>query len=180
LSATGNWLSAIGRQQGTGDPKDVAKDVGKIHGFWRASLLLLGAGLISIGLAWWAAPKEQTAFAPQATSKEETAQISEPSETLSGLLIGLGVVSILVGINGRKLTSIKAGDVEVAFAEAASKTAAAKAKKKAKDQRMDPRATELAASLAGNEAFVRARVAPHELDLDQIAEGATATAKSLA
>jgi hypothetical protein len=150
IAATGN-----GKPSATG-----LKDVGNIHAFWRAVLILLGAGLIYVGLAWWASPKEHTAFAPSATSKSETAKVSEVSETLSGLLIGLGVASILVGINGRKLTSIKAGDVEVAFQEAASTSAAAKARKKAKDKGLSDEKAAIAETIAGNEAFVQARAQP--------------------
>jgi hypothetical protein len=156
------------------------KDVGNIHLFWRSLLLLFGAGLIYVGLAWWAAPKEHTAFAPSATKAAETAEISETSETLSGLLIGLGVASILVGINGRKLTSVKAGDIELAFAQAASKTAGAKAKEKAKNKHMSADKQVLAERIAANEAFVGARAQPSALDVDQIAERATVTAETLA
>jgi hypothetical protein len=142
--------------------------------------MLLGAGLIYVGLAWWAAPKENTAFAPAATSKTETADVSEASETLSGLLIGLGVASILVGINGRKLTSIKAGDIEVAFQEAASKAAETKAKKRAQDKGLSGKQAEAAMSIAGTKAFVQALAQPTALDVDQIAEEATETAKVVA
>jgi hypothetical protein len=150
-----------------------------MHAFWRIVLMLLGAALIYIGLSWWANPKEHAAFAPSATKAAEKAQVSEPSETLSGLLIGLGVASILIGINGRKLTSVKAGDVEVAFVEAASQTAGVKAKEKAKSRDLSPEKQALAARIAANEAFVTAHAQPDRLDVDAIAEQAATTADAL-
>jgi hypothetical protein len=137
----------------------------------------IGVVFIALGIASWVWAPKHTKFAPAATSKDATAKVSDPSETLSTALIAAGVLLLLVGANGRKIVSIKVGGDELSFAEAVSKAAAAKAKKKAAAENLSPAQLETAEAIAAGDAFSKAISDPYEADTEAIAQAAVSQAK---
>jgi hypothetical protein len=143
-----------------------------IDNWLRALLIGLGIVLIGLGIAGWRWAPEHKKFAPAATGADATSNVSEPSETISTALIAAGVLAMLVGINGRKIASIKVGGDELSFAEAVSKAAAAKAKKKAASANLAAPKVDDAADIAAGTAFTKAIGDPYSVDLDSIADAA--------
>lgn len=141
-----------------GDPPQTGKPE-PLDNIWRGVLVVLAVALLVVAGFSWFDPPTKVAFAPSATTAAgNTMSVEDRSETLAVLLIGLAVLSLLVAANGRKLTSVKVGTVEVstdAIKEAGK--AAGLAEAEARNEGLDPAHTRLAAQLAEakvlNEAF---------------------------
>jgi hypothetical protein len=140
-----------------------------INGWLRTFLIFGGVVLMGLGTASWIWAPKHTAFAPSATMKDATAKISAPSETISTALIAAGVLLVLVGVNGRKLASIKIGGDELSFAH---KAAGVKTKKKAADEGLSAEKASDAQALAEGNAYLQALSEPADVDPDAIAEEA--------
>lgn len=140
----------------------VAVEPPKIEGIWRVVLVVLGVIAVGVGAWWWTDPPEKKAFAPQATMSAQTAEVDNDSEVLSGLLIALGGALLLIGANGRVITSVKIADkIELStVAEAAADAAENETKKQAAQENLDPKKTLEAVESARKTAFAKATLQP--------------------
>lgn len=144
---------------------------------WRIALAILGAVLLVGGIVAWIWPPRHSKLIPAATGaagSRATAKVDDPSETLSGLLMGLGAVLLLVAANGRKLVSLKVGNEELVFSVA--RRVAWRAKREAEARGLPPAQAEAAWMNAFTAALPAAQVDPSALDADAIAEQAVADA----
>jgi hypothetical protein len=106
----------------------------KLSDNMRVALAALGVALMLAGILAWVRPPHHAAFAPSASKRKGAiGQVSTPSDTFSGLLVGIGAVLVIVAANGLKLASIKIGDAQAAFVSQAQQTADV-AQKKAADR----------------------------------------------
>jgi hypothetical protein len=145
---------------------------------WRAGLAGLGALLVVIGIALWLAPPQRDVFAPAASSADQHGKVDVPSETVTGVLAGIGALLILIGANGRKLASVKIGDEELVWAQDVAASAGHAAHRKAKAEGMSDGKALAAAALARVEAFTAARADPRGVDPESIAARAVDEIKS--
>ena len=119
--------------------KPVHRDA-RLDDGWRFVLAVLGLALIVLGIDLWVSPPSHKAFAPSATMKGAIGNVETPSDTLSGVLLGLGAVLVLAAANGVKVASVKFGDTEVDWMDIAAA--------KAKDAGTTAKAKAIAAGLS--------------------------------
>jgi hypothetical protein len=148
----------------------------------RSLLGLIGLALIVLGTSFWVSPPSHKAFAPSATTKGAIGDVETPSDTFSGVLVGIGAVFILVAANGAKLASVKFGDAEVDWAgvETKAKAAAEKAKKKAELRGYSIEKQVEASASAFTRTYERAAqmVDAHGLDPEAIADEAVESVRA--
>jgi hypothetical protein len=156
--------------------------------------LIVGGVILVIGAAaFWFWPVQHTKPAPNGTQCTDPAKcvvsVDDVPETLLTSLLALGVLLLVIGVNGRRITTIKGAGVE--FDTAAASEVAATAKTKVKDKAPGTGLTgpqvEIAQHLAAAEA--RARVYEAQSlragrlsadELDSIADLASSDALTIA
>jgi hypothetical protein len=130
----------------------------------RWALIGLGVALAVCAAVFWIWPVQHTKAAPSGTQCTDPAKcvikVDDAPETLLTCVLALGLVLVVIGVNGRRITTFKAANVEIdmdKLHEAANAATTEKAKAPGKTPtRLTPAQLKMAQQLAAWEAQAKA------------------------